>query len=69
MCGAGTWGYWLIKVIPQLAAKIALHHLFIIKVPFALKSLDGVVCDIIGVTLGGGATCKAERGNHEQGQG
>jgi len=55
----------LLEIISQLAAHISLHHLFIIKVPLPLKSLDGVISDIIGITFSRCAAGETENGHED----
>ena len=57
------------KVIPQLATHVALHHFFVIQMPFTLKPLNGCVGDIIGITLGCGATSETEDRDHDKDEG
>lgn len=37
--------------------------------PFALESLDRIVSDVVGITLGRGTTGEAEGGYQEKGRG
>ena len=54
------------KIVAELAAHVSLHHLFIVQMPLSLKSLDGIVGDIIGITLCCGATGETECGKKQE---
>ena len=57
------------EVVTQLATHVALHHLFVIQMPLALKPLNGCVGDIIGVTLSRGATGETKGRDHDKDEG
>jgi hypothetical protein len=58
------WALGLLEVIPKLATHVALHHLFVVQLPFTFKPLYGCVGDIIGITLSRGATGQTEGGDY-----
>jgi hypothetical protein len=58
------WALGLLEVIPKLATHVALHHIFVIQLPFTLKPLNGCAGNIIDITLSRGATSQTEGGDH-----
>lgn len=60
------WSLGLLEVIPKLATHVAIHHFFIIQMPFTLKPLNGCVGDIIDITLSRSATGQTGDRYHDE---
>lgn len=52
------------KVVSE-GPHVALHYLFIVELSLALKALDDIIGDIVGILLGGGASGQGKQGNEQ----